>query len=142
MAFDSACEAEADGAGPGHLRHADRLPRSSSAAAADPPLITAGGRLQSRLKVGEVALDGWLKPLFDLYAEQPPRAQPPALHRLPRHHLHGRRPAHQHPLPRHRPLRLRRGELSRSTPELSHLLTVSLRLDRLRTSSALESPGP
>ena len=54
-------------------------------------------------------------------------AQPPALHRLPRPHLHGRRPAHQHPLPRHRPLRLRRGKRGRPPP--LHLLTVSLRLD-------------
>lgn len=44
------------------LRHSD-----------DRRLITAGGRLQSRLRVGDIAIDGWLKPLFDLYADQPER---------------------------------------------------------------------
>lgn len=39
----------------------------------DRRLLTAGGRLQSRLRVGDVALDGWLKPLFDLYADRPER---------------------------------------------------------------------
>ena len=40
------------------LRHSD-----------DRRLVTAGGRLQSRLRVGDIAIDGWLKPLFDLYAD-------------------------------------------------------------------------
>lgn len=44
------------------LRHSD-----------DRRLVTAGGRLQSRLRVGDIAIDGWLKPLFDLYADQPER---------------------------------------------------------------------
>ena len=39
----------------------------------DPLLLTAGGRLQSRLRAGDVALDGWIKPLFYSYADQPER---------------------------------------------------------------------
>lgn len=39
----------------------------------DPLLLTAGGRLQSRLRAGDVALDGWIKPLFYSYSEQPER---------------------------------------------------------------------
>lgn len=39
----------------------------------DPLLLTAGGRLQSRLRAGDVALDGWVKPLFYSYADQPER---------------------------------------------------------------------
>ncbi len=38
-----------------------------------PRFVTAGGRLQSRLRVGDLSLDGWLKPLFDLYTDQPER---------------------------------------------------------------------
>lgn len=41
--------------------------------ATDPLLLTVGGRLQSRLRAGDVALDGWVKPLFDSYADQPER---------------------------------------------------------------------
>lgn len=37
--------------------------------ATDPLLLTVGGRLQSRLRAGDVALDGWVKPLFDSYAD-------------------------------------------------------------------------
>ena len=44
------------------LRHTD-----------DPQYVTAGGRLQSRLRVGDLTLDGWLKPLFDVYQDQPER---------------------------------------------------------------------
>ena len=81
----------------------------------DPPLITsrrpaavaAEGRRPGPGRLAEAAV----RPL-----RRAARAQPPALHRLPRHHLHGRRPAHQHPLPRHRPLRLRRGERGRPPP--------------------------
>lgn len=40
---------------------------------ADPVLLTAGGRLQSRLRAGDLALDGWVKPLFDSYIDQPER---------------------------------------------------------------------
>lgn len=39
----------------------------------EPLLITAGGRVQSRLRAGDVALDGWLKPLFYSYVDQPER---------------------------------------------------------------------
>ena len=39
----------------------------------DPEYVTAGGRLQSRLRVGDLTLDGWLKPLFDSYADKPER---------------------------------------------------------------------
>lgn len=39
----------------------------------DPEYVTAGGRLQSRLRVGDLTLDGWLKPLFDSYTEKKER---------------------------------------------------------------------
>ncbi len=47
------------------LRHADA-----------PELATVGGvggRLASSLKLGDVTIDGWVKPLFDTYAQQPER---------------------------------------------------------------------
>ena len=44
------------------LRHTD-----------DPELVTVGGRLASRLNLGDVTVEGWLKPLFDTYAQEPER---------------------------------------------------------------------
>ena len=92
----------------------------------DPPLITAGGRLQSRLKVGEVALDGWLKPLFDLYAEQPERNRQLYTASLGITYTGGGLRIST----RYRgTARFAFGEESEVDPRLSHLLTVSLRID-------------
>jgi len=44
------------------LRHAD-----------DPELVSVGGRLASSLDLGAVTVDGWLKPLFDSYVQEPER---------------------------------------------------------------------
>ena len=44
------------------VRHTDR-----------PELVTLGGRLASSLKVGAVTVDGWVKPLYDRYAQEPER---------------------------------------------------------------------
>ena len=35
--------------------------------------MLVSGRLASSLKIGEVTVDGWLKPLFDTYAQEPER---------------------------------------------------------------------
>ena len=92
----------------------------------DPVLVTAGGRLQSRLKIGDVALDGWLKPLYDLYAEQPERNRQLYTASLGLTYtgdglrLSGRYRG---------TARFAFGEESEVDPRLSHLLSVSLRLD-------------
>ena len=92
----------------------------------DPPFITAGGRLQSRLKVDDLALDGWLKPLFDLYAEQPERNRQLYTASLGITYTGGGLRIST----RYRgTARFAFGEESEVDPRLSHLLTVSLRID-------------
>jgi len=92
----------------------------------DPLFVTAGGRLQSRLKVGDLALDGWLKPLFDLYDTQPERNRQLYTASLGITYtgggvrLSGRYRG---------TARFALGEESRVDHRLSHLVTVSLRLD-------------
>ena len=92
----------------------------------DPLFVTAGGKLQSRLKVGDVALDGWLKPLFDLYAEQPERNRQLYTASLGITYTGGGLRVST----RYRgTARFAFGEESEVDHRLSHLLTVSLRLD-------------
>ena len=91
-----------------------------------PPFVTAGGKLQSRLKVGDVALDGWLKPLFDLYAEQPERNRQLYTASLGITYTGGGLRVST----RYRgTARFAFGDESEVDYRLSHLLTVSLRLD-------------
>ena len=92
----------------------------------DPQFVTAGGKLQSRLKVGDVALDGWLKPLFDLYAEQPERNRQLYTASLGITYTGGGLRLSG----RYRgTVRFAFGEESEVDHRLSHLLSVSLRLD-------------
>ena len=51
------------------VRHAD-----------DPVLVTVGGRLASSLDLGDLTVDGWLKPLFDTDAQQPERNRQRHIH--------------------------------------------------------------
>ena len=100
------------------LRHADA-----------PELVTLGGRLASSLKLGDVTVDGWLKPLFDTYVEQPERDRQrytASLGIVYRHHavrVSGRYRG---------TARLGLGDASEVDLRLSHLVNVSLRLDLAR----------
>lgn len=100
------------------LRHAD-----------DPELVTVGGRLASRLKVGDVTVDGWLKPLFDTYAREPERnrqrytASVGVVYRQNAVRVSGRYRG---------TARLGLGDESEVDQRLSHLVNVSLRLDLAR----------
>ena len=95
----------------------------------DPLFITAGGKLQSRLKVGDLALDGWLKPLFDLYAEQPERNRQLYTASLGITYTGGGLRISALSTRYRGTARFAFGEESEVDPRLSHLLTVSLRLD-------------
>ena len=100
------------------LRHADT-----------PELVTVGGRLGSSLKLGEVTVDGWLKPLFDSYAQEPERnrqrytASLGIVYRHQAVRVSGRYRG---------TARLGLGDASEVDLRLSHLVNVSLRLDLAR----------
>ena len=100
------------------LRHADA-----------PEMVTLGGRLASSLKLGEVTVDGWLKPLFDTYAQQPERnrqlytASLGIVYRHQAVRVSGRYRGSA---------RFGLGEASEVDLRLSHLVNVSLRLDLAR----------
>ena len=94
-----------------------------------PELVTVGGRLASSLKLGEVTVDGWLKPLFDTYVEQPERNRQrytASVGIVYRHHavrVSGRYRG---------TARLGLGDASEVDLRLSHLVNVSVRLDLAR----------
>ena len=100
------------------LRHADV-----------PELVTVGGRLASSLKLGAVTVDGWLKPLFDTYAQEPERnrqrytASVGLVYRHQAVRVSGRYRG---------TARLGLGAPSEVDLRLSHLVNVSLRLDLAR----------
>ena len=97
------------------LRHAD-----------DPELVTVGGRLASSLNVGDLTVDGWLKPLFDTYAQQPERnrqrytASVGVVYRQGAVRVSGRYRG---------TARFGLGDESEVDLRLSHLVNVTLRLD-------------
>ena len=100
------------------LRHTD-----------DPELVTVGGRLASRLNLGDVTVEGWLKPLFDTYAQEPERNRQrytASVGIVYRHHalrVSGRYRG---------TARFGLGDESEVDLRLSHLVSVSLRLDLAR----------
>ena len=100
------------------LRHAD-----------DPELVTFGGRLASSLKIGDVTVDGWLKPLFDTYAREPERnrqrytASVGVVYRQGAVRLSGRYRG---------TARFGLGHDSEVDLRLSHLVNVTVRLDLAR----------
>ena len=92
----------------------------------DPLLLTAGGRLQSRLRVGDVAVDGWVKPLFDSYTDQPERNR--QLYTASVGVTYTRDAVRLST--RYRgTARFAFGDESEVEPRFSHLVNVSLRLD-------------
>ncbi len=97
------------------LRHGD-----------DPALWTAGGRLQSRLRLGDFTVDGWLKPLYYTYPEQPERDRQLYTATLGVTYSH-----HAVRLStRYRgTARFALGAASAVDPRFSHLVKVTLRLD-------------
>ena len=97
------------------VRHTDR-----------PELVTLGGRLASSLKVGAVTVDGWVKPLFDRYAQEPERnrqrytASVGLAYRQSAVRVSGRYRG---------TARLGLGDASEVDLRLSHLVNVTVRLD-------------
>ena len=97
------------------VRHTDR-----------PELVTLGGRLASSLKVGAVTVDGWVKPLYDRYAQEPERdrqrctATVGLAYRQSAVRLSGRYRG---------TARFGLGDASEVDRRLSHLVTVTVRLD-------------
>lgn len=97
------------------LRHAD-----------DPQLVTLGGRVASSLKLGAVTLNGWLKPLYDDYRDQPERnrqrytASVGLVYRQDAVRVSGRYRG---------TARMGLGAESEVDLRLSHLVSLSLRLD-------------
>ena len=100
------------------LRHAD-----------DPELVTVGGRLASSLDLGDVTVDGWLKPLFETYAQEPERnrqrytASVGLVYRQGAVRLSGRYRG---------TARFGLGHESEVDLRLSHLVNITLRLDLAR----------
>ena len=100
------------------LRHADT-----------PELVTVGGRLASSLKLGDVTVDGWLKPLLDTYVQDPERNRQrytASVGIVYRHHavrVSGRYRG---------TARFGLGDASEVDLRLSHLVNVSIRFDLAR----------
>ena len=94
-----------------------------------PELVTVGGRLASQLKLGDVTVDAWLKPLFDTYVEEPERnrqrytASVGVVYRHDAVRVSGRYRG---------TARFGLGDASEVDLRLSHLVNVSLRLDLAR----------
>lgn len=92
----------------------------------DPQFVTAGGRLRSRLRLGEVTIDGWLKPLFDTYAVEPERNRQVHTATLG---LTFSRDAVRISTRYRGTARFPFGAASEVEPRFSHLVNVSLRVD-------------
>ena len=92
----------------------------------DPQYVTTGGRLQSRLRLGDFVVDGWLKPLFDTYADQPERNRQLYTAAVGVVYTHD---AVRLSTRYRGTARFALGEMSDVEPRFSHLVNVTLRVD-------------